>query len=66
MADRKGLVIKDSASANDLRQRQRRVLLRRPTLLVPIAGPEIEGVFVTLANAGERHQCNEAVNALNG
>ena len=66
-ADGKGLIIElllAGATAESV-QRQHVVRQRRRALLLHSAGPDVQDIFLTLADTGERREYDVAVTALN-
>ena len=66
-ADGKGLIIEQllaGATAESV-QRQHVVRQRRRALLLHSAGPDVQDIFLTLTDTGERREYDVAVTALN-
>ena len=66
-ADGKGIILEtvadDANAATILRARQTQQ--RRRALMLHLAGQEVQDIFTTLENTGERHEYEPAVDALN-
>ena len=66
-ADGKGLIIEQllAAATAESVQRQHVVRQRRRALLLHSAGPDVQDIFLTLTDTGERREYDVAVTALN-